>query len=111
MHTLYTQDLIEISEESNENIDILSDLLRGELEAGKNLRASHPFALMCELIWLNSVILFTLRKDLADITFKDEEQREVIVPKKTIETLTSLLIARLQASNELNSLSYSISLH
>ena len=111
MHTISTQDLIEISEESNESIDILSDLLKDKLDKGENTRASHTFALMCELIWLNSVILFTLRRDMDDLTFKDEEQKEVIISKQTLETLTSLLIARVQASKELNSLSCTFSMH
>lgn len=111
MQTIYTQNLIEISEESNESIEILSDLLKDKLNKGENLRASHTLALMCELIWLNSVILFTLRRDMSDLTFKDDEQKEVIISKQTLETLTSLLIARLQASKELNSLSCTFSLH
>ena len=67
--------------------------------------------MLCELVWLNSYILLILRKDLQDITFKDEEKKEVIVSEVTLDTLLSLVVARSQAIDELNGFSYSLSLH
>lgn len=110
MHTLYTQDLIEISHRSNENLDSLIELIKDRIEDQKN-SSSYLFALFCEMVWLNSSILYLLKRDLADLQFKDEDQKEVLVPKSTIDSLTTLMLANHSAELELNKLSFSISLH
>jgi hypothetical protein len=108
--TVYTQDLIEISLESNENLDVLVDLVKDKVNEGANLR-SHIFSTMCELIWLNSYILLILKKDMQNLNFKDKDQKEVIISKTTLDVLLSLVVANHAATSELNSFSYSLSLH
>ena len=108
--TVYTQDLIGISLESNESLDILIDLLKDKVNEGTGLR-SHIFSTMCELIWLNSYILLILKKDMQDLTFKDKDQKEVIISKTTLDVLLSLVVASQAATTELNSFSCSLSLH
>ena len=78
--TVYTQDLIEISLESNENLDVLVDLVKDKVNEGANLR-SH------------------------------KDQKEVIISKTTLDVLLSLVVANHAATSELNSFSYSLSLH
>ena len=99
VHTIYTQDLIEITHRSNENIDTLTELLGDHIEKQKKA-PSYLFALFCEMVWLNNSIIY-----------KDEQQKEILIPKKTLDALTSLLLASYSAELELNKLSYSISLH
>ena len=111
MRTIYTQDLIEISLESNENLDALVSLIEGEVENRENLRSSHVFPLFCELVWINSSILLILRKVSQDLTFKDEDQKEIILSEVILQSLTTLLIARWQAVSDLARFSYSLSLH
>ena len=108
--TVYTQDLIEISLESNENLDVLVDLIKDKVSEGADLR-SHIFSTMCELIWLNSYILFILKKDMQDLAFKDKDQKEIIISKTTLDVLLSLVVANQTAKAELSSFSYSLSLH
>tara|TARA_R110000824_G_scaffold46035_1_gene132648 strand:- start:525 stop:875 length:351 start_codon:yes stop_codon:yes gene_type:complete len=110
VRTIFTQDLLEITLQSDENLDALLDLIKDKVNDGKNIR-THIFSMLCELVWLNSYILLILRKDLQDITFKDEEKKEVIVSEVTLDTLLSLVVARSQAIDELNGFSYSLSLH
>ena len=110
MRTIFTQDLLEITLQSNENLDALLDLIKDKVDDGENLR-THIFFILCELVWLNSYILLILRKDLQDLTFKDKEKKEVIMSETTLDTLLSLIIARSQTTTELNDFSYSLSLH
>tara|TARA_R110002074_G_scaffold316889_1_gene487387 strand:+ start:245 stop:595 length:351 start_codon:yes stop_codon:yes gene_type:complete len=108
--TVFTQDLINISLDSNESLDILLELIKDKVSEGEHLR-THIFSTMCELIWLNSYILLLLKKDMQDLTFKDKDQKEVIMPKTTLDALLSLIVARHAATDELNSFSCSLSLH
>jgi hypothetical protein len=110
IRTVYTQDLIEISLQSNENLDVLLDLIKDKISRDDNLR-THIFSTLCELVWLNSHILLILKKDLQDLTFKDEDQKEVVISKTTLDALLSLVVARAAAIDELNTFSYSLSLH
>ncbi len=109
IRTLNTQDIIEISLEANENLDVLQSLISGLLEEESDVKFSYILVLMCELVYINGTILHVLRKDFQDIQFKDEKQNEIIVSKVTLETITALLIARWRATSELNSFSYSVS--
>ena len=111
VHTIFTQDLIEISVQSNENLDALHSLAKDAVTAKENLKANHIFTLVCELIWINSSILLILRRDFKDLTFKDDTQKEVLIAETTLQTLSTLMMARWQANNELNRFSYSVSLH
>jgi hypothetical protein len=108
--TVYTQDLIDISLDSNESLDILIELVKDKVNEGGHLR-NHIFSTMCELIWLNSYILLILKKDMQDLTFKDKDQKEVVISKTTLDALLSLVVARHAATDELNSFSHSLSLH
>ena len=110
-HTVYTQDLIEISLQANENLDVLLDLIRHKIQNEENLNTSYIFTLICELMWINSRILFVLRKELQDLTFVDQEQKEIMIPKPTLQVLSTMLVAKWQATQELNKFSYSLSLH
>ena len=108
--TVYTQDLIDISLDSNESLDILLELVKDKVNEGEHLR-NHIFSTMCELIWLNSYILLILKKDMQDLTFKDKDQKEIVISKTTLDALLSLVVARHAATGELNSFSYSLSIH
>jgi hypothetical protein len=110
VHAAYTQDLIEISLQSNEILDMLFDLIEDKIKTESG-RKSYAFSLFCELVWLNSTILLLLKRSMQELEFKDENQKEVFVSKTTLDTLTALLIAKTQAINELNKFSYSLSLH
>jgi hypothetical protein len=111
LHTVLTHDLIEISHQSNENLDALCALIKEDFAGKEDLKSSYVFTLLCELVWLNSSILLLLRRDLQDISFKDKTQKEVLVSEKTLGSLTNLSLSRWAAINELNSLSYSLSMH
>ena len=111
MHTISTHDLIEISHQSNENLDALCALLKEDFAGRDNLKSSYIFVLLCELVWLNSSILLLLRRDMQDIAFKDKTQKEILVSEKTLNSLTNLSLSRWSAMNELNSFSYSLSMH
>lgn len=110
MHTAYTQDLIEISLQSNESLDMLFDLIKDKIKIESDVK-SYTFSLFCELVWLNNTILLLLKRGLQELEFKDEDQKEVFISEITLDTLTSLLIAKTQAVNELNRFSCSLSLH
>ena len=110
MRTIFTQDLLEIALQSNEDLDALLDLIKDRVNDGENIR-THIFFILCELVWLNSYILLILRKDLQDLTYRDKEKKEVIISKTTLDALLSLVISKSQATMELNDFSYSLSLH
>ena len=110
MHTLYTDDLIEISLQSNEHLEALIELIKDKVKSEEDLK-SHVFSLMCELVWINSNVLFILRRDFQEPSFKGPDQKEVLVSEQTLSALTSSMIAKTQATNDLNKLSYSICLH
>jgi len=110
VRTIFTQDLLEITLQSNENLDALLDLIKDKVNNKESIR-THIFSILCELVWLNSYILLILRKDLQDLTFRDKEKKEVIIPEATLDVLLSLIISRSQAIAELNDFSYSLSLH
>ena len=108
--SVYTQDLIEISMQSNESLDMLLELIKDK--AGKELSLrTHIFSILCELVWLNSRILLILKKDLQDLAFKSDDQKEVIVSKTTLDVLLTLIVSRAAATEELNTFSHSLSLH
>ncbi len=111
MHTLLTQDIIEISLEANENLDALSLLIKDRVAEDKPLNGCYIFSLFCELVWLNSSILRTLRRDMQEPSFKDETQKELLVSPETVKSLSTLMLAKWQATRELNSLSYSLASH
>ena len=110
VHAAYTQDLIEISLQSNENLDILFDLIEEKIKTEGGPR-SYVFTLFCELVWLNSTILLLLKRSMQELEFKDESQKEVFISKSTFDALSTLMIAKTQAVVELNKFSYSLSLH
>tara|TARA_R110000824_G_scaffold100088_3_gene237903 strand:- start:1911 stop:2234 length:324 start_codon:yes stop_codon:yes gene_type:complete len=107
---MYTNDLIEISLQSNDNLDMLLEIIKDKVLSQEDLK-THVFALLCELVWINSNVLFVLRRDLQELIFKEPDQKEVIIPEQTLAVLTTLMIARQQATVDLNRFSYSLSLH
>ena len=107
---MYTDDLIEISLESNDNLDMILELIKDKVESQEDLK-THIFALLCELFWINTNVLFVLRRDMQELVFKEPDQKEVVVPEQTLAVLTSLLIARHQATSDLNRYSFSLSVH
>ena len=109
VQTLPTQDLIELTHQSNEQLDILYSYMREDFDDVENLKFCHVFTLLCELVWINNSILLTLRRDMQELIFKDESQKEVIISKTTLDALSALLIARISASIELNRFGYSLS--
>ena len=110
VHAAYTQDLIEISLQSNESLEMLFDLIKDKIKNEADTK-SYAFVLFCELVWLHSTILLVLKRSMQELEFKDENQKEVFISKSAFDTLTTLLIAQVQATNELNRFSYSLSLH
>ena len=44
-------------------------------------------------------------------SFKDETQKELLVSPETVKSLSTLMLAKWQATRELNSLSYSLASH
>ena len=111
VQTLHTQDIIEISLETSENLDALLSLISGKVSEENDLSNCYIFALFCELVWINSSILRILRRDMQEPSFKDETQKEVFIDQNTLTALSSLMLARWQAMDELNKFSYSLSLH
>lgn len=110
VHAAYTEDLIEISLQSNESLEMLFDLIKDKIKNETDTK-SYAFVLFCELVWLHSTILLVLKRSMQKPEFKDENQKEVFIPEITFDMLTTLLIAKTQATNELNKFSYSLSLH
>ncbi len=107
--TIPTQELIEMSLKSNEDLQCLKDILEfARLE--DFLLPENIFYLVCELIWLDSSVLLILRRDMAEPQFYDKEQREIIVSEITLKSLMTLMLAKAQAMNDLNSYGYSVSL-
>ena len=94
---MYTNDLIEISLQSNDNLDMLLEIIKDKVLSQEDLK-THVFALLCELVWINSNVLFVLRRDLQELIFKEPDQKEVIIPEQTLAVLTTLMIARQQAT-------------
>ena len=111
VHTVLTQDLIEITHQSNEQLDMLYSYIRENFDDVEDLKFCHPFNLLCELVWINSPILLTLRRDMQDLTFKDKSQKELIVSKTTLDALTTLLVAKISSTVELNQFGYSLSIN
>ena len=108
--TIPTQELIEMSLVSNENLRSLKDLFQFE-RAGKFKINEHVFYLVCELTWLESSVLLILRRDFMQTKFYDKEQKEVIIPRSTLQSLATLSVAKLHAISDLNSFGYSLSLN
>lgn len=105
--TVPTQELIEMSLLSNENLQSLKDIFdfekTGLLEIPQNV-----FYLICELTWLESSLLLILRRDLVEPEFYDKEQKEVIISQTTLQSLATLNIAKFHAVKDLNSYGYSL---
>lgn len=107
--TIPTQELIEISLASNENLQCLKDIL--EFTKLKEFTLpENVFFLVCELIWLDSSVLLILRRDMTEPKFYDKEKKEVIVSDTTLKSLMTLMLAKTQAMNDLNSYGFSVSL-
>jgi len=107
--TIPTQELIEMSLTSNENLLCLRDILEfsklEEFDLPENV-----FFLVCELIWLDSSMLLIMRRDLTEPKFYDKEQKEVIISETTLTSLMTLMLAKTSAMHDLNSFGYSVSL-
>jgi|LULM01.1.fsa_nt_gb hypothetical protein len=109
VRTVPTQDLIEITHQSNEHLDNLYSLIEEDFKDVVDLKYCYPYTLVCELVWINSTILLTLRRDMQDLSFKDKTQKELIMPQQTLDVLMTLLVAKLSATTELSNLGYSLS--
>ncbi len=109
MRTVFTQDLIEISLQANDNLDVLLDLIDDHV-TNKRTR-DHIFPLLCELTWINNAILLLLRRDFKEIEFKAPDQKEILIADATLQGLLTLVSARWQANLDLTRFSYSIGLH
>jgi hypothetical protein len=108
--TIPTQELIEMSLSSNENLSSLKDLF--EFDRGQHFKLpEHVFYLVCELTWLESSILLILRRDFTQPKFYDKEQKEVIIPQTTLQSLATLNVAKLHALSDLKSFGYSLSVN
>ena len=103
-----TQDLIELSLEARECLDMLLDLIKCTEDNEYN---TYRFYTMCELVWLNSQILSLLTRDLDDLSFKDDTNEEVLMSEQSLQGLVSLMIANHQAKIDLNLMSFSLKLH
>lgn len=107
--TIPTQELIEISLASNENLSCLRDILEfsklDEFDLPENV-----LFLVCELIWLDSSVLLILRRDMTEPVFYDKEQKEVVISETALKSLMTLMLAKTSAMHDLNSFGYSVSL-
>ena len=107
--TIPTRELIEMSLKSNEDLQCLKDVL--ELTKLEDFQLPENILyLVCELIWLDSSVLLILRRDMTEPQFYDKEQKEVIISETTLTSLMTLMLAKTQAMNDLNSYGYSVSL-
>jgi len=107
--TIPTQELIEMSLKSNEDLRCLKDIL--EFAKQENFQLpENIFYLVCELIWLDSSMLLIMRRDLTEPKFYDKEQKEVIISETTLTSLMTLMLAKTSATHDLNSFGYSVSL-
>ena len=102
--TIPTQELIEMSLSSNENLQTLKDLI-DDFSLPENV-----FFVVCELIWLESSVLLILKRDFSDPNFYDEDQQEVVIPQVTLKSLMTLTLAKFHATKDLNSYGYSLSI-
>ena len=111
LYTLYTEDLINITLQSHEQLDNLLDMVQDLIELERNTKNHYVFSLVCELIWVNNSMLLALKKEFEEPVFKDESQKEVFILKKTLDVVTALMLSKTSATSELNRFSYSVSLH
>tara|TARA_R110000824_G_scaffold194014_4_gene376442 strand:- start:1974 stop:2321 length:348 start_codon:yes stop_codon:yes gene_type:complete len=107
--TIPTQELIEMSLSSNENLQTLKDLIDLDNKVDFSL-PENVFFVVCELIWLESSVLLILKRDFSDPNFYDEDQQEVVIPQVTLKSLMTLTLAKFHATKDLNSYGYSLSI-
>ena len=107
--TIPTQELIEMSLSSNENLQALKELIDLHKKDDFEL-PEYVFVVVCELIWLESSVLLILKRDFSEPNFYDEEQKEVLMPQVTLKSLMTLTLAKFHAVKDLNSYGYSLSM-
>ena len=108
--TVPTQELIEMSLISNDNLQSLRDIFDFE-KTGLLEIPQHVFYIICEITWLESSLLLILRRDLVDPKFYGDDQKEVIIAQTTLQSLATLNIAKFHAVKDLNSYGYSLDLN
>jgi|TARA_R110000851_G_scaffold223940_2_gene376773 hypothetical protein len=108
--TIATQDLINISMTSNENLQSLKDIYEFHKSEVFEI-PEHVFYLLCEMMWLESSLLLLLRRDMSEPEFHDKQQKEVLISEVTLKSLMTLSIAKLQAERDLNDFGFSLGLH
>lgn len=111
IYTLYTEDLISLTADTTESLEVAMAMLRHELETEDMIQRKHIVSMLSEVVWICHTILLTLRKNMDEPVFKDDTQKEVIVLEDTLKTLKMLSSSKLSAVKELNSYSRSLALH
>tara|TARA_R110002110_G_scaffold306187_4_gene520095 strand:+ start:313 stop:663 length:351 start_codon:yes stop_codon:yes gene_type:complete len=108
--TITTEDLINMSLTSNENLQSLKDIYEFHKSEVFEI-PEHVFYLLCEMTWLESNLLLLLRRDMSEPEFYDKEQKEVLISEVTLKSLMTLTIAKLHAEKDLNDFGFSLGLH
>jgi hypothetical protein len=108
----YILELIIQSEESYRAARELVLHFSEKEEYGKN---EYVFSLACELVWLNYSTLKLITQEIETAALVKHEDKtsgtEMIILEETLQILQSMLISRHLATNELNRVSYSTSMH
>jgi len=108
--TIPTQELIDMSLTSSENLQSLKDVFDFDKTDMLDV-PEHIFYLICELTWLESSMLLILRRDFTEPEFHDSDQKEVVISDTTLKSLMTLTVAKFHAIKDLNSYGYSLSLN
>ena len=113
---LYTLPLPYVHDMITRNDDVLAlakDLLSGLMADGKKID-DKIFFILIEILFASSSVLKLLGQEIETAVFyknEDSGEKELIVPKSSVQTLQALLLSKHYAITNLNKLSYSISLH
>ena len=111
IYTLYTEDVITLTADVTEALDISLEMLRHELATEDMIRRKHIVSILSEIVWICNTIITTLKKNMDEPVFKDDTQTELIVLEDTLKTLKMLTSSKYSAVRELNTFSRSLALH
>tara|TARA_Y100000310_G_scaffold133860_1_gene132821 strand:+ start:585 stop:965 length:381 start_codon:yes stop_codon:yes gene_type:complete len=106
----YTYDLII---QNDNQIIMAKDLLNGFM-TGDKVMGDKIFFILIEILFACSSVLKLLEQEIETAVFyknEDSGEKELIIPRSSIQTLETLLLSKYHAIGSLNKLSHSISLH
>ena len=115
LHSLSVGYILELIIQSEESFRAAKELVIHLSEDSKREKNEYVYSLACELVWLNYSTLKLITQEIetaALVPHKEEgPATEMIILEETLNLLQSMLISRHMASNELNRVSYSVSMH